>query len=88
MEICTLPEIAAGTHFHALHGTKTTSAFLPAYERPLGCYFQVQSLYNHVGQFFHQLLSTQHLFIRQYHGKVKLLVIFFFSHKMLKFGII
>ena len=26
----TIPEIAAGTHFHAQHGTKTNQVFLPA----------------------------------------------------------
>ena len=30
LEISTPPEIAAWTHFHARHGTKTTAVFLPA----------------------------------------------------------
>ena len=29
-DISTPPEIALGTHFHAWHGTKTTTLFLPA----------------------------------------------------------
>ena len=30
LEIFTTSEIAVGTHFHALHGTKTNPLFLPA----------------------------------------------------------
>ena len=37
---------AVGTHFHAGHGTKTTTIFLPADGEASCCYFQIWSPYH------------------------------------------